>query len=87
MPHTTIASSPSRLRATALLVAVLMGLGACSNMSTTQQRTLTGAAIGTTVGAATIAMTGGCVACGAALGGAVGAGTGYLYDYVDNKGY
>jgi osmotically inducible lipoprotein OsmB len=60
-------------------VCVLM-LSACSDMNHTQQRTLSGAAIGAGVGAAGTAMTGGCVSCGAAVGAAVGAGAGYVYD-------
>jgi len=64
------------------LLAVLVGLLAtgCSSMSDTEQRTLSGGAIGATVGAAGTALTGGCVWCGAAIGGAVGAGAGYIYD-------
>ena len=57
-----------------------MGLAACSNMTHTQQRTLSGAAIGTGVGAAGAALTGGCVTCGAAIGAGAGAVGGYLYD-------
>lgn len=87
MPQSGILCASSRLGATALLLACLAGTTACSDLSTTQQRTLTGGAIGATAGAVGIAITGGCVACGAALGGAVGAGTGYLYDYIDRKGY
>lgn len=63
---------------------VLM-LSACSGMSTTQQRTLSGAGIGAGVGAGAAAMTGGCVGCGAAIGGALGAGGGYLYDKSQKK--
>lgn len=73
--------------ALALALVALLGLGACSELNTTQQRVLSGGAIGATAGAVGIALTGGCVACGAAIGGAVGAGTGYLYDYIDKKGY
>lgn len=71
-------------RAAALAV-LLVGLAACSNLSETQQRVVTGGAIGTAVGAAGTVMTGGCVACGAAIGGAVGAGTGYVIDQVQKK--
>lgn len=63
-----------------LLVAVLLGTTACSNMNSTEQRTLSGGAIGATVGTVGTLATGGCVACGAAIGGAVGAGAGYVYD-------
>ncbi len=66
----------------AALVAAL-GLAGCSGMSNETQRTLSGGAIGATVGAAGTALTGGCVACGAAIGGAVGAGAGYLSDKID----
>ena len=71
-------------RAVALAV-LLVGFTACSNLSETQQRVVTGGAIGTAVGAAGTVMTGGCVACGAAIGGAVGAGTGYVLDQVQKK--
>ncbi|TAL27282.1 MAG: hypothetical protein EPN97_17995 [Alphaproteobacteria bacterium] len=57
-----------------------MSLAACSGMSTTQQRTLSGAGVGAGVGAVGTVMTGGCVTCGAAVGAAVGAGAGYVYD-------
>jgi len=85
----TVSTRPgtSRLGVLGLAALCLLSLNACSNLSTMQQRTLTGGAIGATAGAIGIAITGGCVACGAAIGGAVGAGAGYLYDYVDNKGY
>jgi osmotically inducible lipoprotein OsmB len=58
----------------------LLPLASCADMTTTQQRTLSGAAIGTGVGAAGAAMTGGCTTCGAVIGGVAGAGAGYLYD-------
>lgn len=80
---TTTASNMIRgHRATrvALATAALLTLGACSGMNSTQQRTLSGGAIGAGVGAAAGAVTGGCVSCGAAVGGLVGAGAGYVYD-------
>lgn len=55
-------------------------LAACSNMNSTQQRTLSGAGIGAGVGAVAGAVTGGSVATGAALGTAAGAAGGYIYD-------
>lgn len=58
----------------------LLGTTACSNMNDTQQRTLSGAAIGSGVGLVGTALTGGCLWCGGVIGGAVGAGAGYLYD-------
>ncbi|MFN7112828.1 MAG: hypothetical protein ACK4PK_00535 [Alphaproteobacteria bacterium] len=58
----------------------ILSLGACSDMSRTQQRTLSGAAIGAGVGTVGTVMTGGCVSCGAAIGAGVGAGAGYVLD-------
>ena len=81
------ALSIPRLGQIGLLTLCLIGAGACSNMSDTQQRVLSGGAIGATAGVVGTAMTGGCLACGAAIGGAVGAGAGYAYDYLDKKGY
>lgn len=69
----------------ALMVVCIVTVAGCSNMSNTQQRTLSGAAIGTGVGAAAGAVTGGCVTCGAAIGAAAGAGAGYLYDQHEKK--
>lgn len=77
--HSTRQSTASLPRA-GILFLFLLTLAACSNMTQQQQRVLSGAAIGTAVGAGTTVMTGGCVSCGAAIGGAVGAGAGYLYD-------
>lgn len=65
---------------TGMLIALVITVAACSNMNTTQQRTLSGAAIGTGVGAVGAAATGGCVSCGAAIGAAGGAAGGYIYD-------
>jgi osmotically inducible lipoprotein OsmB len=62
-----------------LLIVGLLGTAGCSNMSSTEQRTLSGGAIGAAGGAIGGALTG-CAWCGAAIGGAVGAGAGYLYD-------
>ena len=78
-------TSPVRVRTLAipLLLAGALALGGCENMNDTQQRTLSGGAIGAGVGAVGTVLTGGCVACGAAIGGAVGAGAGYIYDKVE----
>lgn len=62
-----------------ILLAAVLGLGACSGLNTTQERTLSGGAIGAGVGAVGTVLTGGCVTCGAAVGGVVGAGIGYVY--------
>jgi hypothetical protein len=61
-----------------LIVVSMLALTACSGMSDTQQRTVSGGAIGATVGTVGTVMTGGCLPCGAAIGGAVGAGAGYV---------
>ncbi len=63
-----------------LCVVTLVG---CSNLSRTQQRVLSGGAIGAGVGTATTLVTGGCVSCGAAVGGVAGAAGGYIYDRVE----
>ena len=68
-----------------LLGACLILITGCSDMSRTQQRTLSGAGIGAGVGAVGTVMTGGCVSCGAAVGAAVGAGGGYIYDQTHKK--
>lgn len=75
----------TRTGRTALLLVCLTSLAACSELTPKEQRLLTGAAIGTTLGAATVAITGGCVSCGAALGGAAGAGAGYAVDYFNKS--
>lgn len=67
-------------RTSMIAMAVLMvGLTACSGMSTKQQRMLSGGAIGAGTGAVFSGVTGGSVVGGALLGGAAGTGAGYLY--------
>ena len=63
----------------AVSLSAAVALSGCSNMSTSEQRTLSGAAIGTAAGAAIGAMTGS-AATGAAIGAAGGAAGGYIYD-------
>lgn len=55
-------------------------LSACSNMSTTERRTATGAGIGVAAGALVGELATGRPLEGAAIGAAVGAATGWLYD-------
>jgi hypothetical protein len=74
-----------RLRTLALIGAVGLAVGGCSNLNTTEQRVLSGGAIGAGAGAVGTAVTGGCVACGAAIGGAAGAAAGFVYDHVDRN--
>ncbi len=57
-----------------------LALGACSGMNTTEQRTLSGSAIGAVGGTVITAATGGCIICGAAIGAGVGALGGFIYD-------
>ena len=72
----------SSLAAVALCALALSG---CSGMSQTEQRVLSGGAIGAGVGVGATLITGGCVTCGAVIGGAVGAGAGYVIDKVEDK--
>jgi hypothetical protein len=70
---------------TAALIAGILTLSACADLNHTQQRMLSGAAIGTGVGVVGTVMTGGCVSCGAVIGGVAGAGVGYLHDTKHRK--
>jgi osmotically inducible lipoprotein OsmB len=58
----------------------------CANMTSTQQRTLSGGAIGAASGAALGALSGNAGA-GAAIGGAAGAAGGYLYEKDQQRRY
>jgi len=58
----------------------ILALSACTGMSDTSQRTLSGAAIGTAAGVGIGALTGGGLLWGAAGGAAIGAVGGYVYD-------
>jgi len=78
-------TNKNTLNKAAIILSVL-ALTACSDLTAREQRMLTGAAAGTTVGAIGTVMMGGCVACGAAVGGVVGTGAGYLVDYVKTDG-
>ena len=76
-----------------LVVAAPVALAGCSNMSTTEQRTLSGGAIGT-AGGAVLGAIGGNAALGAVAGAGAGVIGGYLYDRYEkskqesyNQGY
>ena len=56
------------------------GLAGCANMSSGEQRTLSGAAIGTAAGALVGGLATGRPMTGAAIGAATGAAGGWLYD-------
>jgi osmotically inducible lipoprotein OsmB len=62
-----------------LMLIFTLGLFGCAGMSDTEQRSLSGGAIGAVAGTAIGAISGN-AGWGAAIGAAVGAGGGYLYD-------
>lgn len=66
---------PAKCLAIVVMASVTAG---CAGMTETQQRTLSGGAIGAAGGAALGAISGGSPAVGAAVGGAAGAFTGYI---------
>ncbi len=72
-----------------IVILVLVGVvlaGACSGMSTTQQRVLSGGAIGASSGAL-IGWAAGSPAAGAAIGAGAGLVGGYVYDqYQKSRG-
>ena len=67
-----------RPRNTVFLALAILLLG-CADMTSTQQRTMSGAAIGT-AGGALIGAIGGNTAMGAVIGAAAGATGGYIWD-------
>jgi uncharacterized membrane protein len=66
-------------QAASVIMVVALLVGGCSGMSTTQQRTLSGGAIGASSGAL-IGWAAGSPAAGAAIGGGAGMLGGFLYD-------
>jgi hypothetical protein len=68
----------SRYGRLAVIALVAVPLAACEGMSRTQQRALSGGAIGAAGGAAVGAITGGSAVTGALIGGAGGAAVGAL---------
>ena len=72
----------SQITITSMVACLVCG---CANMTTTEQRTLSGAAFGALGGAAIAAIAEGGVATGAAIGAGVGAGAGYLYSLSRNE--
>ncbi|MCX5892240.1 MAG: glycine zipper domain-containing protein [Deltaproteobacteria bacterium] len=75
------------MKTVVILVMVLaLALGGCSGMSPTQQRVLSGGAMGASSGAL-IGWAAGSPAAGAAIGGGAGLLGGYLYDqYQKSRG-
>lgn len=70
-----------KMMAAAVCIATV---ASCSGMSNQQQRMLSGAAIGTGVGAAAAGITGGNVGTGALIGAGAGAVGGYIVDQNSN---
>ncbi len=69
----------------ACVMVVAVALAGCANMSNTEQRMLSGGAIGAGTGALAGALIGGLtMGTGAALGGVLGVGAGYLVDKSEN---
>jgi hypothetical protein len=67
------------LRVQALVLLLILSLlGGCAGLSPTQQRMLTGTALGGAAGAGVAALAGGAPWVGAVLGGVGGATTGYV---------
>ena len=62
----------------AVLLLIVFSLAGCAGMSETQQRTLSGGAMGAAAGAGIAAIAGGNPWVGGAIGGAGGALTGYF---------
>lgn len=61
-----------------ILIAAALAITACSGMSNTQQRMLSGGAIGAAGGLAVTALTGGSLLAGGLIGGAGGAAVGAI---------
>lgn len=68
-----------------MVPAAAIALTGCSGMSDTQQRTLSGGAIGAAGGAAIVAIAGGNPIWGALGGAVVGAAGGYVYDQYEKS--
>ena len=74
-------------KAMILVVVLALALGGCSGMSSTQQRMLSGGAMGASSGAL-IGWAAGSPAAGAAIGGGAGVLGGFLYDqYEKSRGH
>jgi hypothetical protein len=69
-----------KITALVVILAFCLGFSGCAGMSDTQQRTLSGAAIGAAAGTAIGAMSGN-AGWGAAIGTAAGAGAGLIVDH------
>jgi len=70
-----------------LLLPLALMLAGCAGMSTTEQRMLSGGAIGAGAGAVIGAAAAGNPAAGAAIGGAAGVLGGAVYDDIQRRGH
>ena len=70
-----------------LLIVIVLGFTACTNMSRTQQGALSGAALGAGAGLGISALAGGNLGVGALVGGALGGVAGGLYGNQQEKQY
>jgi osmotically inducible lipoprotein OsmB len=77
---TALLEGPMKRIPLTLAALMLVSVAGCSGMNSTQQRMLSGGAIGAAGGAALGAVAGGSIVGGALIGGAVGAGAGYIID-------
>ncbi len=68
---------------TGAVVATLLVSG-CAGLDSTEERVLSGGALGAGAGVIGTALTGGCITCGAVVGGVVGAAAGYVVDQLDD---
>ena len=73
-------------RHTVALSVAALAVGGCAHLNPTEQRMLSGGAIGTAAGAGIAAVAGGSVAAGAAIGAGVGAVGGYIVDQSQRRG-
>ena len=69
----------------AVMIITTLSLTGCAGLSETQQRTLSGGAIGAGAGAGIAAIAGGKAGVGAVVGGAAGALTGYIIGETNKK--
>lgn len=74
-----------KLKIVAAIALLITTAAGCSHMSTTQQRALSGGAIGAGSGAALTILTGGSVLLGTAIGAGVGTVGGLVYDDVQKN--
>ena len=70
-----------------IFLTLILFLAGCAGLTPTEQRTLSGGAIGAGTGAALGAITGGSPGTGAAIGGVAGALGGYVLDQLKYDGH